>query len=160
MTKLATLATTLTVTLTVLLLGLVLATAPVGAAPQGFGPTNNGEPNTPHLDPRGFPQHGVQRAAPQGFGLETSKPNSVKGVKTHAKDGDFVLLEGMFSAVKKGNDQVFYLKDAQGDAIEVDITNSNNTTEPTSDVPYFLWGQVKTSWFNTSISAIEYTPML
>lgn len=129
------------------------------AAPQGFGQDTE-QDHTQHLDPRGFPQHGVQRAAPQGFGLETSKPNSIKGVKTRAKDGDFVVLEGTFTLVQQGSDKIYFLKDAKGDSIEVDISSSNNAAEPVSDVPYFLWGQVKTSWFDTFISAIEYTPML
>ncbi len=138
-------------------LTLLVCTCSVLAAPQGFDHSSD---HSTHLDPRGFPQHGVQRAAPQGFGLETSQPNSIKGVKTHAKDGDFVVLEGMFSAVEHGGSKVFYLQDAAGDQIEVDISGSNNATDPQGDVPYFLWGQVKTSWFDTSISAIEYTPML
>lgn len=142
----------------VLLLAAALSSTAL-AGPQGFGNDNQNN-NSTHLDPRGFPQHGVQRAAPQGFGLETSQPNSIHGVKTHAKDGDFVVLEGMFSVVEQGGDKTFYLQDAKGDQIEVDISNSNNSTDPEGNVPYFLWGQVKTSWFNTSITAIEYTPML
>ena len=71
-----------------------------------------------------------------------------------------MVLEGMFSVVEHGGDKTFYLQDAKGDQIEVDISNSNNSTDPEGNVPYFLWGQVKASWFNTSITAIEYTPML
>ena len=92
----------------VLLLAATLSSTAL-AGPQGFGNDNQNN-NSTHLDPRGFPQHGVQRAAPQGFGLETSQPNSIHGVKTHAKDGDFVVLEGMFSVVEHGGDKTFFVK--------------------------------------------------
>ncbi len=112
-----------------------------------------------YASPQGFTQNQVQRAAPKGFGIEGTQPNTVHGVLHNGHTNDYVVLEGRFSLEKKSDKAQYYFTDAAGDSIAVDISNSNNDAPPMSGVSYYLWGQVQESFFSTSIKVIEFTPM-
>lgn len=117
--------------------------------------------STPQVfaSPQGFTQNQVQRAAPKGFGIEGTQPNTVNGVLHNGHTNDYVVLEGRFSLEQKSDKAQYYFTDAAGDSIAVDISNSNNDAPPRSGVNYYLWGQVQESLFSTSIKVIEFTPM-
>lgn len=115
--------------------------------------------NSAHASPQGFVQQQVQRGAPQGFGIEGTQPNTIAGVMKNGHTNDYVVLEGRFITEKQDNSVVYYFADRNGSKVLVDITESNNAVAPVSDVNYYLWGTVQRSFFNTSIKAIEYTPM-
>ncbi len=112
-------------------------------------------------EPQGFSSGAVQRAAPQGFGIESNSPNTVKGVLSQGHSNDYVVLEGhLFANADDPQDLSSYIfKDANGDQITVDISTSNNAVVPQPDLVYYIWGTVNRDWFSTSINVIEYTPV-
>lgn len=116
--------------------------------------------NTSYAAPQGFSSNIEQRSAPKGFGIEEPQPNTVKGVLHNAKTDDYVVLEGYFVATTTSKTVTYKFKDANGDLIDVDLSKSNNAVAPLIDVNYYLWGQVNQSLFSTSITAIEYTPII
>ena len=116
--------------------------------------------NTAVAEPQGFSSGSAQRAAPQGFGIQSTQPNTVNGVLANGQTDDYVVLEGRFLIPDNKNTSEYFFSDAAGNEIKVDISNSNNNTPPLPNANYFLWGQVERSFFATTINAIEYTPML
>lgn len=114
--------------------------------------------------PQGFSGDSLQRSAPQGFGLESTTPNTVKGVLENGRTDDYVVLEGRFITDTehkyKDNLPHFLFTDANGDSIMVDISKSNNADAPMANVKYYIWGTIKQSLFSTHVKVIEYTPII
>lgn len=100
--------------------------------------------------PQGFSGAAKPNSAPQGFNLNIM-PNSVQGVKDNAKDGDHVLLQGIFTGENDGKGN-YSFEDKDNNKIQVSIHADNLTLIANS--PYFIWGIVKKSFFNCSIELI------
>ncbi len=100
--------------------------------------------------PQGFSGAAKPNSAPQGFNLNIM-PNSIKGVKDNAKDGDHVLLQGVFTGEDDGEGS-YTFEDKDKNKIQVSIHTENLTLIANS--PYFIWGNVKKSLFNCSIELI------
>lgn len=111
-------------------------------------------------EPQGFAQRASPRAAPQGFGIESTTPNTVKGVIHNAHKDDYVVLEGRFIAEQTSSGVVYRFADASGDMIDVDISKSANDSLPLNDVNYYLWGVIDRDFFDITIRVIEFTPMV
>lgn len=106
-------------------------------------------------EPQGFSSQSVQRAAPKGFGLETTTRNTVEGVLKKGHNRDYVLLEGMFVEPLDNSMQRFSFADASGDTIEIRLAHK---TSPFPDKPYYIWGRIQTSLLGSSkINVIDYT---
>lgn len=105
-------------------------------------------------EPQGFSNQ-VQRAAPKGFGIETTSRNTIKGVLKNGHNLDYVLLEGEFVEALDSSMKRFSFADAAGDTIELQLTQAGN---PFIDQKYYIWGRIQTSFFGASkINVIDYT---
>lgn len=94
-------------------------------------------------EPQGFSNETEQRAAPKGFGLEANIRNTIKGVMENAHADDYVVLEGKFIKAIDAKLTKFKFTDAAGDVIEL---NFKEPAEIVYDQPYYIWGQISTSF--------------
>lgn len=86
--------------------------------------------------------------------IRPDAPNSVKGVKNVAKEGDYVLLRGVF--VRRADAGVYEFHDDAGDGLFIDLGKSfvlNERFFNTSE--FFIWGTVKNNDKTTTIEAIS-----
>ncbi|MBE6422682.1 hypothetical protein [Succinivibrio dextrinosolvens] len=86
--------------------------------------------------------------------IRPDAPNSVKGVKKVAKEGDYVLLRGVF--VRRADAGIYEFHDDAGDGLFVDLGKSfvlNERFFNTSE--FFIWGTVKDNNKSTTIEAIS-----
>lgn len=86
--------------------------------------------------------------------IRPDAPNSVKGVKKVAKEGDYVLLRGVF--VRRADAGVYEFHDDAGDGLFIDLGKSfvlNERFFNTSE--FFIWGQVRENNKSTTIEAIS-----
>ena len=68
-------------------------------------------------------------------------PNTVKGVRHQAKDGDFALLRGKFTQQKESD--LFSFTDDGRHFIDVRFDQGAVPSDFTLNSPYFLWGQMQ-----------------
>ena len=85
-------------------------------------------------------------------------PNTVKGVKENAKEGDYSLLRGVFT--RKLEKYIFEFKDEKGDSLEVSFEGVQIPLDLTFNYPYFLWGCVLKNDEVTVIQAQFLSPKL
>lgn len=110
-----------------------------------------------YANPQGFSSHPLTNPYPQGFGLNISTKNTVKGVLDNGHTDDYVLLEGYFVE----NDQLkdaFEFKDSAGDSIRVNIPQQD-TYQISYNQMYFVWGTISKQFLSTSINVVDFTPI-
>lgn len=100
--------------------------------------------------PQGFSGAAKPNNAPQGFN-QNIMPNTVLGVKENAKDGDHVLLQGIFTGENDGKGN-YTFEDKDKNKIQISI-HTDNLTIMTNNT-YFIWGNVKKSLFDCYIELI------
>ncbi len=86
--------------------------------------------------------------------IRPDAPNTIKGVKEVAKEGDYVLLRGVF--VRRADAGIYEFHDDAGDGLFVDLGKSfvlNERFFNTSE--FFIWGTVKENNKSTTIEAIS-----
>ena len=98
--------------------------------------------------PQGFDSIDKPSAAPRGFNHNT-KPNSIKGIKEIAQDGDYVLFKARFTGERTKENYYTFI---DNDNIKVDVFIPDDNIVLYKNATYFLWGTVKRSWFNFSIN--------
>lgn len=72
------------------------------------------------------------------------QPNTVKGVRHQAKDGDFALLRGKFTQQKES--ELFSFTDDGRHFIDVRFDQGSVPSDFVLNSPYFLWAQMHKSF--------------
>ena len=72
---------------------------------------------------------------------EPSAPNTVKGILTNGKDGDFALVRGIF--FKKINNLYYVFQDDNADSIRIKFEDGEVPSDLALNVRYFMWTQIQ-----------------
>ena len=93
---------------------------------------------------------------PEFKGKVPPPPNTVKGVRANAKEGDYALLRGFF--IERLDETTFLFKDENGDSLNVSFEGVQIPLDLTFNYPYFLWGCVLENDETTLIQAQFLSP--